>query len=58
MTYTKFTCRFLGEKILVWVVEFEPGCNLGLITMLVVAEQQDLTIIKLYRYQIWDMGYE
>jgi hypothetical protein len=58
MTYMKFTCMFLDEKILVWVVGFESGCNLGLIAMLVVAEQQDITIIKLYRYQIWDMNRE
>ncbi len=41
---------FLDEKILVWVVGFESGCNLGLIAVLVVAEQLDITIIKLYRY--------
>jgi hypothetical protein len=33
-------------------------CNLGLIAMLVVAEQPDIIIIKLYRYQIWDMKWE
>jgi hypothetical protein len=49
---------FLDEKILVWVVGFESGCNLGLIAVLVVAEQLDITIIKLYRYQIWDMNRE